>query len=127
EAREAVDALLSDDTLSRELRLRVYAMAARLARVEGRFGERARFQEAARTGSLAPAPAAEEAPDLAARRAAAEAEVVELLGRRSMRVAPSGRLLAAVEYAAREGLDETLGALLDAAVARRLPPRVLYD
>src|SRR5690606_31472297 len=71
EAREAVVALLSDAALSGALRLRVYAMAARLARVEGRFGERARSQEAARTGSLAPAPAAEAAPDLAARRAAA--------------------------------------------------------
>lgn len=124
EARSVIDALLEDRTLSRELRRRVCVMAARLARLEGRFGDRERLLEMARTGAMTleeePEPSEEE-------RERAAREEVRRLQRGALARAPNFRLVRVAQVAAREGLEDIVDGALRVAIARRAPPQVRYE
>ncbi len=124
DARAVVEALLRDTSLKRDLRRRVCTMAARIARLEGRFDDQERLLRMARTGAMAledtPTPSEEE------RLRAAREEVRRLQGG-ALRSVPNARLVLVTQLAAREGLDDVVDGALRAALARRVPPQVRYE
>ncbi|MDQ3036477.1 MAG: lytic transglycosylase domain-containing protein, partial [Myxococcota bacterium] len=124
-ARAEIDQLLEARLPFRE-RTQVTLLAARIARVEGRFEDEAALIRQARGERDADASAipAEDPAAAAAARALAEArsELLRLAGStRTLRRTPSARLFAYLRTAARAGLREELDAALDEVITRSLP------
>ncbi len=125
DAREVVDAMLEDRTLRRDLRKRVCVMAARIARLEGRFDDQARLLRMARTGAtIAEDPV--QPPSEEERLRAARDEVRRIQGG-SLRSVPNARLVLVAQVAAREGVHDVVDSVLRTALARRVPPQTRYE
>jgi soluble lytic murein transglycosylase len=135
-ARDEVERLLGL-TLAPDLRARVAASAARLARVEGRWEDARRFALMAQGATFSSeedrVESAEQVQDLARAATAREVEaarsaIARLKGRGPWSRVPALRLRNIVEIAARAGLrDETNAAVEALAAQRNLHPQVAWD
>lgn len=139
DARSAVEALRAERTLAAPLRAKVALLAARIARVEGRFDEaRALASEASRgadpEAALAAANTASELAENATRRThdAARARIRAIARGRSLARCTAAQLGEIVELAARAGLAEEtndaltrLDARVDATAAGRLSAAIV--
>lgn len=124
DARNEVDALHADNSLTAELRARVLVMLARLARVEGRWDDaRAAIAKASRQGvevadaaKLLPPPAAK-TDDSASRREGLAALAAVVRGRPWSKLT-NLQLRASADIAGRFGLAESAGEVLGEMATR---------
>lgn len=128
---------LKDADLPVALRSRVALVAARLARVEGRWDDARRELERARWGGSLPedvttSQVVSRARDMLEASESRESErakkqIARIKGRRPYRRQPVARLLKIMEIAAPAGLGEPADEVLEALRAKKAPARYTFD
>jgi soluble lytic murein transglycosylase len=136
-ARDEVERLLEVERMSGAHRARVNLVAARIARIEGRFDDARSFlQRGAAAGAQGSASREQEVERLqdaasasvSREQQAAQQRIAELKGRRAWRAVPQMRLLQIVQIGARAGLAEPVDeALAVLASSARVPPVTAFQ